>query len=104
MIFKVSYYIRSNYKNKEGKSSIMVRIYLNGEMCVVGSSGLSVNRSKWNAKFSRVKGRNSEALSLNLQIDNITASLHDNMKTMKILVWQKLKMFTLEILKKLILF
>lgn len=80
MIFKVSYYIRSNYKNKEGKSPIMVRIYLNSEMCVVGSSGLSVNRSKWNAKFSRMKGRNSEALSLNLQLDNITTSLHEIFK------------------------
>ena len=58
----------------------MVRINLNGEMCVVGSSGLSVNRSKWNAKFSRMKGRNHEALSLNLQLDNITASLHEIFK------------------------
>ena len=45
-------------------------------MCVIGSSGLSVNRSKWDPKFSRMKGRTNDALSFNLQLDNITASLH----------------------------
>ena len=80
MIFKVSYYIRSNYKNREGKSPIMIRIYLNGEMCVIGSSGLSVNTSKWNAKFSRMIGRTSEALSFNLQIDSISTSLNQIFK------------------------
>ncbi|MFA6887425.1 MAG: site-specific integrase [Bacteroidales bacterium] len=80
LIFKVSYYIRSNYKNKEGKSPIIIRIYLNGEMCVVGSSGLSVNTSKWNAKFSRMLGRTHDALSLNLQLDNISSSLNQIFK------------------------
>ena len=80
MIFKVSYYIRSNYKNKEGKSPIMIRIYLNGEMCVIGSSGLSVNIKKWSAKFSRMIGRNHDALSLNLQLDNISSSLNQIFK------------------------
>ena len=31
LIFKVSYYIRTNYENKEGKSPLMIRIYLNGK-------------------------------------------------------------------------
>lgn len=30
--FKVSYYLRSNYENKEGKNPIMVRVILDGEM------------------------------------------------------------------------
>ena len=30
--FKVSYYLRSNYENKEGKSPVMLRMYLGGEM------------------------------------------------------------------------
>ena len=34
MIFKVSYYVRSNYENKQGKSPLMIRIFLNGEMPV----------------------------------------------------------------------
>ncbi len=76
MIFRVTYYIRSNYKNREGKSSIMIRIYLNRKMCVVGSSGLSVDISKWNAQFSKMIGRSHDALSLNLELDNITMSLN----------------------------
>ena len=30
--FKVSFYLRSNYENKEGKSPVMLRVFLNGEM------------------------------------------------------------------------
>ena len=30
-IFRTSFYLRSNYLNKEGKSSVMMRIHLNGE-------------------------------------------------------------------------
>ena len=29
--FKVSYYLRSNYENKERKSPVMLRMYLGGE-------------------------------------------------------------------------
>ena len=43
MIFKVSYYVRSNYENKQGKSPLMIRIFLNGEMLNVGSSGTSLS-------------------------------------------------------------
>ena len=30
--FKVSFYLRSNYENKEGKSPVMLRIFLSGAM------------------------------------------------------------------------
>ena len=36
--FKVSYYLRSNYGNKEGKSPVMLRIYLGGEKANLGST------------------------------------------------------------------
>ena len=32
--FKVSFYLRSNYENKEGKSPVMLRVFLNGSMGV----------------------------------------------------------------------
>lgn len=75
MIFKVSYYVRSNYENKQGKSPVMVRIFLNGEMLNVGSSGISVDKKMWNNSTSRLKGRTSEALSLNARLDDISSSL-----------------------------
>ena len=65
MIFKVSFYVRSNYENKNGKSPLMIRIYLNREMLNVGSSGLNVDKKLWCNATSRMKGRSQEALSIN---------------------------------------
>ena len=43
MNFKVSFYLRSNYENKEGKSPVMLRVFLNGEhaefICMVSPDG-----------------------------------------------------------------
>lgn len=75
MIFKVSYYVRSNYENKQGKSPLMIRIFLNGEMLNVGSSGIYIDKKLWNSSTSRMKGRSSESLNLNAQLDNISSSL-----------------------------
>ncbi len=75
-VFRVSYYLRSNYKNKEGKSPIIIRISLNGKMCNIGSSGLSINPKKSDSKHSRMKGKTAEALNLNYQLENITTSLN----------------------------
>lgn len=75
MIFKVSYYVRSNYENKQGKSPLMIRIFLNGEMLNVGSSGIYIDKKLWNNSTNRVKGRGSESLNLNAQLDNISNSL-----------------------------
>ncbi len=75
-VFKISYYLRSNYKNKSGKCPIMIRISLNGNMCNVGSSGLSCKPEMWNAKFNRMTGKTAEALNLNNRLDGITNSLN----------------------------
>lgn len=75
-VFKISYYLRSNYKNKKGKSPVMIRISLNGEMCNVGSAGLYVEPDKWDNKSSRMKSKTKEALSLNYKLDAITTELN----------------------------
>ncbi len=79
-VFKISYYLRSNYKNKEGKCPVMIRISLNGKMCTVGSSGLSVNPDKWDNKMGRMKSKSAEAMSFNYKIDAITTSLNNIFK------------------------
>ncbi len=61
-IFKISYYLRSNYKNKEGKCPVMVRISLNGKMVNLGSSGLFASPEKWDNKSSRLKFRTKESI------------------------------------------
>ena len=83
MIFKVSYYVRSNYENKRGKSPLMIRIFLNGEMLNLGSSGLNIDKKLWNNSTSRMKGRTAEALNVNAQLDKISISLQDIFKQYK---------------------
>lgn len=74
--FKVSYYLRSNYENKE-ENPIMVRIILDGEMVNLGSSQLSVKKALWSNSTSRAKGRTADAIALNASLDALTASLYE---------------------------
>lgn len=74
--FKVSYYLRSNYENKEGKSPVMLRVFLNGEMANFGTTKIFVDKTMWNNTTSRVKGRTAEALSVNASLDAISTTLH----------------------------
>ena len=41
--FRSVFYLRSNYINKEGKTPVLIRIYLNKERLSLGSTGLAVN-------------------------------------------------------------
>ena len=70
--FKVSFYLRSNYENKEGKSPVMLRVFLNGEMSNFGSTKIFVDKTVWNNATSRLKGRTAEALSVNAALDSIS--------------------------------
>ena len=74
--FKVSFYLRSNYENKEGKSPVMLRVFLNGEMANFGSTKIFVDKTVWNNATSRLKGRTAEALSANAALDSISATLN----------------------------
>ena len=74
--FKVSFYLRSNYENKEGKSPVMLRVFLNGEMANFGSTKIFVDKSLWNNTTSRLKGRTAEALSANAALDSISTMLN----------------------------
>ena len=74
-IFRVVFYLRSNYVNKEGKTSVMLRIYLNNERLSLGSTGISVKSSQWDKEKERIKGRTTEALNTNLKLDNIASEL-----------------------------
>ena len=74
-IFRTVFYLRSNYVNKEGKTPVMLRIYLNNERLCIGSAGIAVEQNQWDSTRERVKGRNTEALSMNLQLDSIQNDL-----------------------------
>lgn len=74
-IFRAVFYLRSNYVNKEGKTPVMLRIYLNSERLSVGSTGISVSQSLWDNEKERLRGRTTETLDINLQLDNIRSGL-----------------------------
>lgn len=74
-IFRAVFYLRSNYVNKEGKTPVMLRIYLNNERLSIGSTGIAVQQSQWDREKERLKGRTTEALFTNLELDNIQSGL-----------------------------
>ena len=76
-IFRTAFYLRSNYVNKDGKVPGMLRIYLNNERLSLDSTGIAILRSQWDSKKEHVKGRSTEALSLNLELDNIQNGLQN---------------------------
>ena len=76
MNFKVSFYLRSNYENKEGKSPVMLRVFLDGEMANFGTTKIFVKKSLWSNATSRLRGRTAEALSVNAALDAISTTLH----------------------------
>lgn len=50
---------------------VMLRCSLNGERANFGSTGIGVDPKTWDCTKSRVKGKNTEALSTNLQLSNL---------------------------------
>lgn len=92
--FKVSYYLRSNYQTKEGKTPVMIRIFLNGEMLNFGSSGLGIEKKLWNTSTQRAKGRSAEALNINSSLDVISSTLQNivtNLRNKETLSLDKIK-------------
>ena len=75
--FKVSYYLRSNYENKEGKSPIMMRVNINGGMVNLGSTRLAVKKTLWSNQTSRAKGRTAEAIEVNASLDSLSAAAQE---------------------------
>ena len=47
--------------NKEGKTPVMLRIYLNNERLSIGSTGIAVQQSQWDSEKERLKGRTGKA-------------------------------------------
>ncbi len=68
---RVCFYLRSNYKNQDGKTPILIRLYLQKERIIVGSSYCFVEEKQWESTKGRVKGRTAEAMNINRQLDRI---------------------------------
>lgn len=72
---RVCFYLRSNYKTNDGKTPILIRLYLQKERISVGSTSCSINATLWDSVKGRVRGRSNEALTINNQLDHIEADL-----------------------------
>lgn len=72
--FRILFYVRRNYVNKNGETGIMVRITLDSEI-VQFSSKLNVNPDNWDTKRGKVVGKTKEAKNINDTLENIRASI-----------------------------
>ncbi len=72
--FRVLFYLRKNYVNKEGKTSIMIRITVNS-VRVQFSSKIDIEPHLWSVETSRAIGRSTEAKVINEDLDNIRQTI-----------------------------
>lgn len=74
--FKILFYLRKNYLNKEGKACIMIRITLNGDISQF-SSKLSIEPKNWDTKNNKVIGKTTLARQLNSLLEEINRSIRN---------------------------
>lgn len=72
--FKILFYIRKNQVTKEGKSSIMVRLTVNGETSQF-SSKLEIEPDLWDVSKQKMAGNTVKARHFNSTLEDIRVSL-----------------------------
>ena len=72
--YRVLFYLKKNAILKNGKTIIMIRITINGEIAQL-SSKLQVNPDCWDVKTGMVKGRTAEANNINRQLHNLKSAI-----------------------------
>jgi hypothetical protein len=74
--FSVSFYVRSNYSNRDGMEPVISRINLDGKRLSIGSTGVKVMPGHWNGLTGRVRGDDEQAARSNEELDRIAHSLY----------------------------
>ncbi len=74
--FKILFYLRKNYLDKEGKACIMIRITLNGDISQF-SSKLSIEPESWDTKNNKALGKSTHARQLNSLLEEINRSIRN---------------------------
>ena len=75
--FKILFYIRKNQVNKEGRSGIMIRLTVNGEI-VQFSSKLDVVPELWDVNTQKMAGNSLKARQLNSLLDDVRTTLKNH--------------------------
>ncbi|MDR0231410.1 MAG: site-specific integrase [Dysgonamonadaceae bacterium] len=73
--FSILFFIKKNELKKNGLTTIMIRITVNGKQ-IQFSSNLQVNPESWDQKSGKVRGRSSFSKELNSQIEIIRTTLY----------------------------
>jgi len=75
--FKILFYLRKNYLNKEGKAGIMIRLTLNGEVSQF-SSKLDIEPDMWDVKQGKASGNSAKARQLNTLLEEMRRSIRNH--------------------------
>lgn len=73
--FSILFFPKKDSLNKNGKTSIYLRITVNGKRCEI-SINRKIDSSKWNSISGRLNGNSEEAYQLNKYINSISAKLY----------------------------
>jgi len=72
----ITAYISENYKKKNGTTPIILRFYINRQKIKI-STGISIEKSKWDAENQQIKGVGKEAKDNNLIIKNLISRINN---------------------------
>jgi len=73
--FKLLFYLKKNEPKKNGNVPIMGRITIDGTPKTF-SAKLEINPNNWDLKHGRVLGKSTQALNINLKLDNIRVRIN----------------------------
>lgn len=73
--FKLLFYLKKNEPKKNGNVPVMGRITIDGTPKSF-STKLEINPNNWDLKHGRVLGKSTQALSINLKLDNIRVRIN----------------------------
>ena len=69
--FSILFFPKGDTLNKDGKTSIYLRITVNGKRCEI-SIKRKIDPTKWNSISGKLNGNNEEAYQLNKYINSIS--------------------------------
>ncbi|MFL1013322.1 site-specific integrase [Flavisericum labens] len=73
--FSILFFPKGDTLNKDGKTSIYLRITVNGKRCEI-SIKRKIDPKKWNSISGKLNGNNEEAYQLNKYINSISSKLY----------------------------
>ncbi len=80
--FKIFFYLRKNYINKNGEVSIRVFLTLNGERAPF-TSEITTPMELWDDEENRASGDSKQALAINERLDDLKAELKFHYKELR---------------------